>query len=214
MANINGAFGLRPLKQLGQSANTTGATEYRIAYDNSNVLYRGQPVIPLAAGVIDQLQAATGGTVSIVGVFWGCEYVSSTTGKTTWSNYWPGSGADSNHPVKAFVYDNPDQLFVVATGDNTGAATEALVRADVFANCALKDGNSGSTTTGISSATADLNTAATTATLALRIMGVEDDPANADFTALGIGLIVRINNHFNAPNGSANAGTTISTTGI
>ena len=151
MANINGAFGLRPLKQLGQSANTTGATEYRIAYDNSNVLYRGQPVIPTADGVIDDLQAATGGNVPIVGVFWGCEYVSSTTGKTTWSNYWPGSGADSNHPVKAFVYDDPNQLFVVATGNNTGAATEALVRADVFSNVQLANGNSGSTTTGISS---------------------------------------------------------------
>ena len=169
--------------------------------------------IKAVAGVIDDLQAATGGTVSIVGVFWGCEYVSSTTGKTTWSNYWPGSGADSNHPVKAFVYDDPNQLFVVATGDNTGAATEALVRADVFANCALKDGNSGSTTTGISSATADLNTAAATNTLALRIVGVEDDPANADFTALGIGLIVRINNHFNAPTGSIVQGT-VSTTGV
>jgi ribosomal protein S8E len=76
-----------------------------------------------------------------------------------------------------------------------------------------QDGNSGSTTTGISSATADLNTANTTNTLALRIVGVEDDPANADFTALGIGLIVRINNHFNAPTGSIVAGT-VSTTGV
>jgi hypothetical protein len=146
-------------------------------------------------------------------VFWGCEYVSSTTGKTTWSNYWPGSGADSNHPVKAFVYDNPDQLFVVATGDNTGAATEALVRADVFANVQMADGNSGSTTTGISSATANLSTAAATNTFPLRIVGVEDDPANADFTATGIGLIVRINNHFNAPTGSIVQGT-VSTTGV
>ena len=213
MANINGSFGLRPLKQLGQSANTTGATEYRIAYDNSNVLYRGQPVIPTADGVIDDLQAATGGTVSIVGVFWGCEYVSSTTGKTTWSNYWPGSGADSNHPVKAFVYDDPNQLFVIATGNNSGAATEALVRADVFANVQMADGNSGSTTTGISSATANLSTANTTNTFPLRIVGVEDDPANADFTATGIGLIVRINNHFNAPTGSIVQGT-VSTTGV
>ena len=212
MANINGSFGLRPLKQLGQSANTTGATEYRIAYDNSNVLYRGQPVIPTAAGVIDDLQAAAGGNVSIVGVFWGCEYVSSTTGKTTWSNYWPGSGADSNHPVKAFVYDNPDQLFVVATGDNTGAATEALVRADVFANCALKDGNSGSTTTGISSASVDLSTAAATNTFPLRIVGIEDDPANADYSAVGHQYIVRLNGHFNS--GTTIAVGTYATTGI
>jgi hypothetical protein len=45
-------------------------------------------------------------------------------------------------------------------------------------------------------------------------MGVQEDPENSDFTVTGIPLIVRLNNHFNAPNGSANAGTTISTTGI
>jgi hypothetical protein len=45
-------------------------------------------------------------------------------------------------------------------------------------------------------------------------MGWEDNPENLDFTAAGVGVIVRLNNHFSAPNGSANAGTTISTTGI
>jgi len=57
------------------------------------------------------------------------------------------------------------------------------------------------------------NTIATTNTLALRIMGVMDDPDNSDFTAAGIPLIVRINNHFNAPTGSIAAGT-VSTTGV
>ena len=78
---------------------------------------------------------------------------------------------------------------------------------------ALATGNSGSTSTGLSSATADLNTIATTNTLALRIMGILDDPANNDFTSAGIPLIVRINNHFNAPTGSIAAGT-VSTTGV
>ena len=81
MANTNVSFGLRPLARLGASYNTTGTTEYRIAAGNTNRLYQGQPVIPLAAGVIDQLQAATGGNVGILGVFYGCEYVSSTTGE-------------------------------------------------------------------------------------------------------------------------------------
>ena len=171
-------------------------------------------VIPLAAGVIDDLQAAAGGNVAICGVFGGCEYVSSTTGKPVYSNYWPGSGADSNHPVKAFLYDDPNQLFRIATSNVVAAAnTEAEIRAAVFANIAFATGNSGSTTTGVSSATADLNTIATTNTLALRIMGVLDDPANADFTAAGIPLIVRINNHFNAPTGSI-AAATVSTTGV
>jgi len=214
MANSNGAFGLRPYGILGSAANTTGTTEYRIASDNSNPIFQGMAVIPLAAGVIDDLQAAAGGNVSIAGVFNGCEYVSSTTGEKIFSNYWPGSGADSNFPVKAFLYDNPAQLFTIATSNVVSAAnTEAEVRAAVFANIAFATGNSGSTTTGISSATADLNTIATTNTLALRIMGIMDDPDNSDFTAAGIPLIVRINNHFNAPTGSIAAGT-VSTTGV
>ena len=56
-------------------------------------------------GYIDHTANAAGGTVSHLGVFQGCEYVdSSTTGKPTFgATYWPGSGADSNHPVKAFT---------------------------------------------------------------------------------------------------------------
>ena len=214
MANTDSSYGLRPISRQGSSANSTGMTEYRIAYDNSNPIFHGMAVIPLAGGVIDDLQAAAGGNVSIVGVFGGCEYVSSTTGATIWSNYWPGSGADSNHPVKAFLYDDPNQLFQIATSNVVAAAnTEAEIRAAVFANIAFATGNSGSTSTGLSSATADLNTIATTNTLALRIMGIQDDPANSDFTAAGIPLIVRINNHFNAPTGSIAAGT-VSTTGV
>jgi len=214
MANSNVAFGFRPYGVLGSAANTTGTTEYRIASDNSNPIFQGMAVIPLAAGVIDDLQAAAGGNVSTVGVFNGCEYVSSTTGEKIFSNFWPGSGADSNFPVKAFVYDNPAQLFTIATSNVVAAAnTEAEIRAAVFANIALATGNSGSTTTGISSATADLNTIATTNTLFCRIMGVLDDPENSDFTAAGIPLIVRLNNHFNAPTGSI-AAATVSTTGV
>ena len=214
MANSNGSFGLRPIGRLGSSANTTGTTEYRIASDNSNPIFQGMAVIPLAAGVIDDLQAAAGGTVSIVVVFNGCEYVSSTTGEKVFSNFWPGSGADSNFPVKAFVYDDPMQLFTIATSNvQTSNDTEAELRTAVFSNIQLATGNSGSTTTGLSSATADLNTVATTNTHALRIMGIQDDPENSDFSAAGIPLIVRINNHYNAPNGGIAQGT-VSTTGV
>ena len=214
MANLNGTFGLRPYGMLGSAPNSTGLTEYRIASTNTNKIYKGMAVIPVAAGVIDDLQAAAGGTVSILGVFNGCEYVSSTTGEVVFSNYWPGSGADSNYPVKAFVYDNPNQLFTIATSNVVAAAnTESEVRAAVFSNIQFANGNSGDDTTGLSSASADLNTIAATAAHALRIVGVQDDPENNDFTAAGIPLIVRINNHFNAPTGSITQGT-VSTTGV
>lgn len=214
MANTNGAFGLRPIAKMGQNANSTGASEYRIAAGNTNAIYQGSPVIPLAAGVIDVVGAAAGGTVGLLGVFGGCEYVSSTTGQKVFSNFWPGSGADTNFPVKAFVYDDPAQLFVIATSNVVAAAnTEAEVRAAVFANANFALATSGSTTTGISSATLDLNTIAATNTLNLRIMGIQEDPENADFTVAGIPVIVRLNNHFNSPNGAI-AGGTVSTTGV
>jgi hypothetical protein len=214
MANTNGAFGLRPIAKMGQNTNSTGASEYRIAAGNTNAIYQGTPVIPLAAGVIDVVGAAAGGTVGLLGVFWGCEYVSSTTGKKVFSNFWPGSGANTNFPVKAFVYDDPSQLFVVATSNVVaGFNDEAEVRAAVFANTNFATAASGSTTTGISSATLDLDTIATTNTLNLRIMGIQDDVENSDFTVAGIPVIVRLNNHFNSPNGAI-AGGTVSTTGV
>jgi hypothetical protein len=214
MANTNGAFGLRPIGKVGQNTNSTGATEYRIAAGNTNAIYQGSPVIPLAAGVIDIVGAASGGTVGLLGVFAGCEYVSSTTGETIFSNSWPGSGADTNFPVKALVYDDPMQQFVIATSNVVAAAnTEAEVRAAIFANANMALANAGTTATGMSTATLDLNTIATTNTLNLRIMGIQEDPDNADFTVAGIPVIVRLNNHFNSANGAI-AGGTVSTTGV
>ena len=209
MANINGAFGLRPIAKMGQNSNSMGVsgyTQYEIASGNSNVIYFGTPVIPLASGYIDVVGAAAGGTVGIVGAFMGCKYVSSTTGKPTWSNYWPGSGANTSHPVEAFVADDPMQLFLVAT--DASWTSKATARAGVFANANFSSGTSGSTSNGMSSAALAISTIAATKTLNLRIMGWEDDPSNSDFAAAGIGAIVRLNNHFNSPNGAIVAGTT------
>jgi len=211
MANTNVAFGLRPIGVVGQGYNTNGATEYRIAAGNTNAIYQGSPVIPLSTGFIDIVGAAAGGTVGLVGVFGGCEYVSSTTGEKIFSNYWPGSGADTNFPVKAFVYDNPLQSFVICS--DASLTSEATARGHVFANANFATGASGSTTTGISSAKLAVSTIAVTANLNLRIMGIQDDPENSDFTAAGIPLIVRLNNSFNSPNGAI-AGGTVSTTGV
>ena len=211
MANTNVAFGLRPIGVVGQGYNTNGATEYRIAAGNTNAIYQGSPVIPLSTGFIDIVGAAAGGTVGLVGVFAGAEYVSSTTGEKVFSNFWPGSGADTNFPVKGFVYDNPLQSYVICS-DGT-LTSESTARAHVFANANFATAASGSTTTGISSAKLAVGTINTTANLNLRIMGIQDDPENSDFTAAGIPLIVRLNNSFNSPNGAI-AGGTVSTTGV
>ena len=148
MANQDTAFGLRPIGLNGASANTTGVTQYEIANDNTNAIYQYTAVIPLAAGVIDIVGAANGGTVPALGVLMGVEYVDSSSKKTVFKNYWPGSNnvsVDTNFPVKAFVADNPNQLFLVAADESVTNRATAL--ADVFSNCSLANGTSGSTNT-------------------------------------------------------------------
>tara|TARA_R100001530_G_scaffold88177_1_gene61374 strand:- start:176 stop:730 length:555 start_codon:yes stop_codon:yes gene_type:complete len=183
---------------------------YEIANGETDKIYHGAPVIPVAGGHIEPT-AAAGGSVSLAGVFQGCEYVDSTTGKTVWKNYWPGSGADSNHPIKAFVIDDPMQLFVIAT--DASWTSKATARADTFLNANFSTAATGTDSTGISLGRLAISTLATTASLHMRVMGWVDDPENADFSAAGIGAIVRLNNHFNAPTGSIAAGTP-STTGV
>ncbi len=211
MANTNVAFGLKPIGVVGTAPNSTGLTEYRIASNNSNAIYQGSPVIPLATGFIDIVGGADGGSVGLLGVFGGCEYVSSTTGETVFSNFYPGSGADTSQPVKAFVYDNPMQTFIIAA--DASLTDEATARAATFANADFSDGAAGSTSTGLSSGKLAVSTIAATAAHHLRIMGILDDVENSDFSAAGIPLIVRLNNSFNSPNGGITAGTP-STTGI
>ena len=214
MANLNGSWGLKPVAKVGQNSNSTGVsgyTQYEIANGNSNVIYTGTPVIPLSTGYIDVVGAAAGGTVGLLGAFMGCRYVSSTTGKPTWSMHWPGSGADSNHPIRAFVADDPMQIFSIAT-DATWTS-KATARAGVFANANFATATSGSTTTGMSSGTLAVSTINTTNTLNLRILGWVEDSSNEDFSAAGIAALVRLNNHFNSPNGAI-AGGTVSTTGV
>jgi hypothetical protein len=214
MANSNGSFGLRPISKLGGGTNSTGLTgytPYEIANGNTDKIYHGQLVIPLASGFIDHTANAAGGTVSHLGVFQGCEYISSVTGKPTFSNFWPGSGADSNHPVKAFINDDPDQLYLIAS--DASLTSKANARASVFLNANLSTGITGTDATGVSLGRLAVSTLATTNSLALRVMGWQEDPENEDFAAAGVGVIVRLNNSFNAPTGSIASGTP-STTGV
>jgi hypothetical protein len=116
------------------------------------------------------------------------------TGKKTWSNYWPGSGANTNFDIVGYVYDNPTQRFVLAT--DASFTNRATARAAIFENTQFDSGTSGSTTTGQSSAAMDVATLdASNASLPLKILGIYDDPTSQDFAAAGIQMIVMFNNH-------------------
>ena len=194
MANINVAFGLKPVGKHGSSPATQGTSQYFIASDAS-AIFQGSPVVAELTGGTIAIASATGDGQQLVGVFAGCEYVDATTGKLKFSNTWPGSGsANTNFDIKGFVYDNTFQRFIIASdGTNTDRAT---AKVDIFKTAAMSSGASGNTTTGISSAQLDISTADNTDTSdALRILGIHEDVTNADHSAAGVSYIVQIIDH-------------------
>ena len=194
MANINVAFGFKPVGKHGSSPATQGTSQYFIA-SNASAIFQGSPVRAELSGGTIQIATATCDTVQLLGVFAGCEYVDATTGKLKFSNTWPGSGsANTNFDIKGFVYDDPSQRFIIASdGTNTDRAT---AKADIFGVFPLASGTSGNTTTGISSAVIDISEKAdTNPSLPLMVLGIHEDVTNADHSAAGVSYIVKINNH-------------------
>ena len=194
MANINVAFGFKPVGKHGSSPATQGTSQYFIA-SNASAIFQGSPVKAELTGGTIQIASASGNGDQFVGVFAGCEYVDATTGKLKFSNTWPGSGsANTNFDIKGFVYDDPSQRFIICSdGTNTDRAT---AKADIFKTADLADGASGNTTTGISTAKLDISTAEDTDTSnVVMILGIHEEVTNADHSAAGVSYIVKINNH-------------------
>ena len=192
MANTNVAFGLKPINTAGSTPATSGTNAYFID-SSASAIYQGSMVKADNGGEI-VICSASGDTEAPVGVFAGCEYVSSVTGKKVFSNYWPGSGANTDFDIIGYVYDNPMQRFIIAT--DATITNKATAVAAIFENSQFNNGASGSTTTGISSAQLDVATLASSNTsLPLKIVGILDDVENQDFAAAGIPMIVMLNNH-------------------
>ena len=161
MANVNVAFGLKPINNAGSTPATSGTNAYFIKSDAS-AIFQGSPVIATNDGTIAVSSSASGDTLKFIGVFAGCEYVDATTGKKKFSNTWPGSGsANTNFDIIANVYDNPMQRFIVCSDatltDKATAITTIFENAEFSAE-SNKGAANGNTTTGISTAQLDVST--------------------------------------------------------
>jgi len=181
MANVNKPFGLRPLGNL----SGTGSQKqygYEIADNQAGAIFQGD-LVTLKDGYILQFNPAT--HTAAVGVFNGCNYIDPTTGKPTWSNYYPGSVNITQGKIIAEVLDDPSQMFVIQN-DGDSAATDYGLNADIVIG-------SGSTTTGVSANVLDTSSIATTAALNLKIIGLWDVPNNAVGTNAVV--VVKINEH-------------------
>ena len=186
MANQDAAFGLRPLKTLGQQDDSTGMSSHKILPGDASILYQGSMAVANTNGYVD-ISSATS-TLNI-GAFWGCYYVDPTTLKPTFKNYYPGSiTPPSSGAIEAFVYDSPYQEFEVQS-DATGASAQA----DIFMCCDTSSPTAGSTSNGISSMeSADTFVAGPAQ---LKVIGVSRDPENSDLTSANVNWRVQICEH-------------------
>jgi len=184
MANIDAAFGLRPIAKVGSApGGTTGTTKYSIADNQGTAIFTGDPVKYKNDGTVE---VATAGDASC-SVFMGCFYTDPTTSKPTFRNHFPASLSPGD--AIAFVADDPDQLFI-AQQDSDGSN---IVAADLNLNADLVFG-AGSTSTGMSGVEIDSSTKNTTAALQVRLIDFYDTPSN-DATANNSILVIKINNH-------------------
>ena len=190
MANKNAAFGLRPLAKLGANYNSGGFTTYAVkSGNNSGNIFQGAVV---KLGSDGYVVVAGNSDTQILGVAGGIEYTA-TDGTPTFQNYFPDTTATlGSQDIKIRVYDDPNQLFLIQA-DGTSAQTSIGMNADVAGNA------NGNTTNGISSGELDSSTLNTT-DLMMSVVVVDADPDNNDLASDNANLIVKINDHFYAPN--------------
>ena len=119
MANVDKAFGLSPYKGLNAGSSVQIVNKYNIdpsGYGTS--IFQGDLCI-FAGGYINRSAA---GSANNVGVLSHVYYVA-TDGTPTFKNYYPASTtALGSGAIEAFVYDDPNQMFVVQA-DGASAVT-------------------------------------------------------------------------------------------
>ena len=178
MANRNTqGFGLVPAGTLGQTPATSGQGKYKIDAGYGTTIYQGGAVASNAGYIIDGQTT----DAPILGVLNGIFYNAATTLKPTFSNHYVQVTPANSEDIDAFVFDNPQQQYVVATDD---AVTQAG-----FLETYDMNTSAGSTTTGKSSATLDIGDTSADAA-SFRLLRSAEDPENEDITAAFASVVV------------------------
>ena len=173
-------FGLRPIKNVGQTDDNAGLSEWSIA--SASALISHQDLCKITGdGVI---LVSADGDANNVGSLNGAFYTDPTTNKPSWSNYWPASVAASD--AVAFITDDPKQMYEIMSADTSFNQNEVGECADVVSAV-------GTTPLFISKTKISATTANTIAQL--KILGVSRDPDHSDITEEGFALRVMIDEH-------------------
>lgn len=193
MANTQVQFGFLPFGEAAGSVPNFALRRRTIAYNYSTNLYRGDPVVSNNAG---NIILASSQSAPFAGIFWGVKYYDPNQKITFQSKYWPApTGLNSATVVEAYIIDDPNQLFVVASLGSTAA----IAKANIMNNIQYAAGSGGSTTSGLSSYVIDDGNISTTNTIPFKIMDLYSTYAcpgvnGADDTTVYNWAIVKMNN--------------------
>ena len=162
-------YGARPVGTLSASGSFTAKVRhYQIASAYGTSIFFGDFVKLVTAGTVEKDTGTTACTP--IGIFMGCSYTDPNTNQKTFSQMWTASVAASD--AYGYVIDDPNVIFEMQADGSAAQAT-------LGSNCAVVQ-TAGSTTIGTSKNAVDISTsAATTATLPIRIVDVVQTPSNA-----------------------------------
>lgn len=194
--------GFLPVNLIGGRVYNAAIRQIPIASGYAQNIGYGDLVAYTTDGTIVRVDTSSGAKATFaakpIGIFLGCQYSQSTGLKYTLdSQYWP-SGTSSTDAM-AFVCEDPDAIFKITITNasgvlyTSGGATQANVGENIgyYQPATLVN-----TTTGNSTVSADFASAATTATLPLRIVDVVRDTALSDGTFQQILVTYNAGFHF------------------
>ena len=169
---VDKPYGLQPINLIGGQVFAGSTRQLKIASGYAANIFAGDVVKLVCTGVIEKDTGTT--TATPVGVFVGCQFTNPSTKQIQFQQYWP-TGTVAADAV-AFVLDDPDVLFKVAAV-SSGTTIAFYGQTVIGTNVSLVQ-NAGSTTTGNSAVAIDGSSAATTASLPIRIIAGVPDSAN------------------------------------
>jgi len=173
---IDKTYGFKPVNRLDGLPYAGAIRQIPIAPSYATAILNGDTVKVDTNGYI--VAASTTDSGNIVGVLVGCNYINSLS-QPTFQQYYPASVSTSTAMAFAFVVDDPSAVFKVCATVAGSTAPTAYARSIVGSNVALV-ATVGSTTTGDSYYGIDGSSAATTATLPVRVVDVVPDTATGN----------------------------------
>lgn len=199
MASTAAPYGLRPVNLIGGQPYAGSTRLIKIANAYAANIFYGQPVSINASGVvIAETGTSNVAATGVVGVFVGCTYTDPNLKYKIFKQYWPTGTVATD--AFAYVVDDPDVVMQVQADDTVAQTSLGLnIGFSTF---------SGDTNTGNSETSADVASAAVTATLPLRIVGFVDGPESAVGDAY-TDLLVKWNMPAAVSSNSSNAAVTM-----